>query len=650
MSDIRDVEGEDTQDGEVTFTGDSLLMATSDGTETIAESVVNNTDNDGTHSNDDDSTIRSDSSTGNVEDSYDLNVKTDNPKETKAQNGSPTQGNDSHVTVTIRYELNEQDGERSDDEMASLRQQDERRDEQEIDTHKEWYETDADDDEIVVYERLENHSDDDISEKSDGTEADEYDYVECSDADIDDDMDNASSVDENNGICDMPSDENDGNDDTSDDDSNPDETDMVNTDTDTNDDTDADEREQLAFVDVNGNIVLNNGHNMHIESTKEEKDERYMLGIRHRVDFLYDYMRGTRPSYRKIVKGEGTHAVPRGADRATRARIKELEDRQRHDLAALMQAGFAARVLLQIDDPEITIPQSVAKQTDDVLTLIEADGLIDLDNIGNHNTRLLSRIMAEGDLARETFIEKNLGIAILLAKRERKKRGFNEYEYNEIEEEAKHGMISAADRYDPDAGYKFSTYATWWIKQKMFDYINSRSKMIKMPSQMNTLYRRITVAIKGLRMVYQTDEKITPQAICDYMLTHGMDGNDVNVAKIEDALKMRKETISIDTYVTDDGSKTIASDIADANVNIEESVVTSINSDTGVMRLLDMITDEKNKAILTEICEGGMDTSQRTISGISRKYGISPKEVKRRIRDAEAEIRTVLEFREERIV
>lgn len=334
--------------------------------------------------------------------------------------------------------------------------------------------------------------------------------------------------------------------------------------------------------------------------------------------------------------------LPRLSSLGIDLNAKALTPRQQMVVARHVQSGLVARVVLRhAGDTEFKLPESMReRECEEILALIYSDGKIDIDDLTRNEVMRVRHVADTGAQARDIFTKMNMGLVTILARREQKKRNLDTYTYDEILEESKFGMLNAIDRFDPDAGFKFSTYATWWVRQKIMDYLNVQSKLIKMPANMNTLYRRITVAMKDLRQVYPSDEKITPDVIYEWMEERNWG---VSKRQIIDALAVRKETISIDAFVSDDDTRTIDDTIA-SDEDVAESTIQTIDTATSFERLVSMISNEETREIIREIYQNSDAKNAKQVGEIARSHGMTTKEVQNRIAGAIADMRRTIEF------
>lgn len=145
----------------------------------------------------------------------------------------------------------------------------------------------------------------------------------------------------------------------------------------------------------------------------------------------------------------------------------------------------------------------------------------------------LSKKAKNGDLkARQKLVESNYRLVISIAKKYHRK----DIDFNDLIQESSTGLLKAVDRFDPDLGHKFSTYACWWIKQAALSYINEQSGNIKVPTHSRMLNARIKTKLSELERI--NGKKPTLEEVADSL------GESTN--KIKYTLKANKPSISYD--------------------------------------------------------------------------------------------------------
>lgn len=153
----------------------------------------------------------------------------------------------------------------------------------------------------------------------------------------------------------------------------------------------------------------------------------------------------------------------------------------------------------------------------------------------------LSKKAKAGDvLARKKLVESNYRLVISIAKKYHRK----DIDFEDLLQESSTGLLKAVDRFDPDLGHKFSTYACWWIKQAALSYINEQSGSIKVPTHSRMLNSKIKSKVKEIEI--KTGKAPTLEQVAKEL--------DESVKKIKYTIKANKPSISYDNDQSESAS------------------------------------------------------------------------------------------------
>lgn len=267
------------------------------------------------------------------------------------------------------------------------------------------------------------------------------------------------------------------------------------------------------------------------------------------------------------------------------------------------------------------VPLLTAAQEIDLAMKIEAgleaatklDLLLECDVTGDRaEIRRLRRIEQVGLNAKQQLVEANLRLVVSIAKRY-VGRGML---FLDLIQEGNLGLIRAVEKFDYTKGFKFSTYATWWIRQAITRAIADQARTIRIPVHMVETINKLIRIQRGL--LQELGREPTPEEIGEQM--------EMSAERVREILKISQEPVSLETPIGEEEDSQLGDFIEDGEAVIPPDAASFSMLQEQLSRVLDGLSERERKVI--ELRFGLTDGHPRTLEEVGREFSVTRERIR----------------------
>ncbi len=282
---------------------------------------------------------------------------------------------------------------------------------------------------------------------------------------------------------------------------------------------------------------------------------------------------------------------------------------------------------IKVDDPVRMYLKEIGKvplidaETETKLAKIVVAGnaaqkKLDSGNLNGEDIEKLVKQVEEAKSAREKLVNSNLRLVVSIAKKYTQ-RGL---QFLDLIQEGNMGLMKAVDKFDYNKGFKFSTYATWWIRQAITRAVADQARTIRIPVHMvETINKLVRVQ---RQLVQKLSREPSPEEVAEAM--------GIDVDKVQQIQKIAQEPISLESPVGEEEDSSLGDFVPDPQAIDPYEYTTKVKLNEEVENVLTTLTDREERVLKLRF--GLVDGRARTLEEVGKEFGVT----RERIRQIEA--------------
>ena len=337
---------------------------------------------------------------------------------------------------------------------------------------------------------------------------------------------------------------------------------------------------------------------------------------------------GTTAGVLGLVDPTATEVLPDGAIAPPRRPRPLSVDRLLGD-DALTGAGAdpvrfylkeIGKVPLLSAEEEVALAQRIEAGAAAEMALADRSAIVEAgghpEPISDAHHRELVRLARDGETAKAKLIEANLRLVVSIAKRYRNRN----LAFLDLIQEGNLGLMRAVEKFDYTKGFKFSTYATWWIRQAITRAIADQARTIRIPVHM----------VETINKVVRVQRQLLQELGREPAVEEVAERSEMTVLRVREILRLNQDTVSLEQPMGDEDGFSLSDVIEDADAEVPADAAARAMLNAAVKEALSQLSEREQKVVRLRF--GLDDGHMRTLEEVGKEFGVT----RERIRQIEA--------------